>query len=396
MDYRTLKGVYYTNKDEWKQLYEKRINGENVYRFNIGDEKDFFVVITPTILNKITKILKLDKKLNYLAGLLPKIALRNYTKICIIEEIKGTNDIEGVASTREEISSILENLKTTKSKRLHGLIQKYSMLMYGDEEINTIEDIRRIYDEIVLKEVVEENPDHMPDGKIFRKDIVKVENSSGKVIHYGLPTEEKIITAMNKVLEIMRDEEVNPFIKILVVHYLIAYIHPFYDGNGRLIRYITSKQLIEELESIVGYKIAYTIKSNLSSYLKLFVETNLEYNCRDLTLFVNKFLDFIITDIEEVIEAMEDAINKFKYFSKKIENLKLGKKEEYIYNILLQNSLFDSTGIDIKTLCAVCEYSDTFVRKVLKIGIENGMIDMEKVSKKFTYTLNLKKIDSYE
>jgi len=393
MKYNSLKGLYYTNKDLWNEVYNKRINGENIYKFNIGIERDFFVVITHDILNKISKIIKLDKRLYAIANLLPQVALGNYTRMCIIDEIKGTNDIEGVVSTREEIGSILENLKATKQKRLHGLIQKYSLLMKESEEIETIEDIRRIYDEIVLKEVVEENPEHMPDGSIFRKDIVKVENSSGKVIHKGLIEEDKIIHAMNKVLDIMKDDTINQFIKIPVIHYLIAYIHPFYDGNGRLIRYITSKQLVDELESIVGYKIAYTIKSNLPTYLKLFVEANLDCNRGDLTLFVSKFLDFIIIDIEEAMEAMEDAVNKFRYYSEKLEEMKLENKQDNIYNILLQNSLFESTGIDIKTIKSVCLYSDTFIRKTLKEGVEKGLIEVTKVSKRLTYTLKLDVID---
>lgn len=393
MKYNSLKGLYYNDKELWEETYNKRINGENVYKFNIDEGKEFFVVITPNILDKITLIGKLDKILYKISKLLPKQALDNYTKLCIIDEIKGTNDIEGVASTREEISSILDNLKGTKSKRLHGLIQKYYLLMTNDEEIESVEDIRKIYDEIVLKEVVEENPNHMPDGTIFRKDIVRVENSIGKVIHHGISSEDKIIIAMQKVLSIMKDESINPFIKIPVVHYLIAYIHPFYDGNGRLIRYITSRQLVKQLEPIVGYKIAYTLKSNLSSYLKLFVETNEDCNRRDLTLFVYKFLEFIIKDLDEAIDAMKEAADKFIYFSKKLKNLNLSKKEHGIYNELLQNSLFDTNGIDIQTIKMISPYSDTYIRKVLNLGVSQGLIDITKVGKKLIYDLKLDELD---
>ncbi len=396
MKYSSLKGLYYTDKVLWEETYNKRINSESVYKINIDEGEDFFVIITQSILDKITQILTLDKTLHSIAVNLPPIARNNYTRLSIIEEIKGTNDIEGVVSTREEITSILDNLKETKSRRLHGLIQKYSLLMNNDEEINTIEDIRRIYDEIVLKEVVEENPQHRPDGVIFRSDIVKVENSIGKVIHYGIIGEDKIIKAMNRVLYLMKDESINPFIKIPVIHYLIGYIHPFYDGNGRLIRYITSRQLNDVLEPIVGYKIAYTLKSNLASYLKLFDETNSDINRRDLTLFVDKFLEFIIKDLIEVIEAMNEAYDKFVYFSEKLDRLNFNEKEYGIYNVLLQNSLFDTMGIDVKTISDVCHYSSTYIRKVLKIGEERGLVSKSKLSKKLIYILKLNELDSLE
>lgn len=395
MKYSSLKGLYYKDKDLWNETYNKRVNSESTYKFNIGFGDDFFVIITESILNKITTILKLDKKLNSIGMLVPPIAKSDYTKMCIIDEIKGTNDIEGVKSSRAEIGEILNNIDKTKNKRLHGLIQKYSKLMNGeDENINTIEDIRKIYDELVLKEVVEENPDHMPDGIVFRKDIVKVENSIGKVIHKGLPTEEQVIMAMNNVIQIMNNDDINEFIKISVIHYLIGYIHPFYDGNGRLIRYITSKQLANELESIIGFKIAYIIKRNLASYLKMFSETNLEYNRRDLTLFTDKFFDFIIEALEETIEAMEEAYYKFSHYDDLLEKLKFEKKEYTIYNILLQNILFDTEALDVGVIKEICGFSDTFIRKTLSIGVESGYINKDKLGKKMIYNLNLEKFDT--
>ena len=38
----------------------------------------------------------------------PEIALRQYTKKCLIDEIRMTNQIEGVNSTKKEINDILK------------------------------------------------------------------------------------------------------------------------------------------------------------------------------------------------------------------------------------------------------------------------------------------------
>ena len=53
----------------------------------------------------------LDKTLLRLMQSLPSIALNQYIKTCLIDEIKMTNEIEGVYSTRKEINDILDNLK---------------------------------------------------------------------------------------------------------------------------------------------------------------------------------------------------------------------------------------------------------------------------------------------
>ena len=54
-----------------------------------------------------------------------------------------------------------------------------------EEEINleSCEDIRKLYDELGLQEVLEEDLGNKPDGKIFRQGKVYVQDPTGKQIH---------------------------------------------------------------------------------------------------------------------------------------------------------------------------------------------------------------------
>ena len=72
-----------------------------------------------------------------------------------------------------------------------------------------------------------DNPTDELDGKIFRKDTVKVITKTGKILHQGLYPEEKIIEAVNMALDIINNAE----LPVLLRNYF-AYIHPFYNGNG--------------------------------------------------------------------------------------------------------------------------------------------------------------------
>ena len=65
---------------------------------------------------------------------------------------------------------------------------------------------------------------------------------------------------MTKGLNILNNDEYDYMIRIAVFHYIFGYIHPFYDGNGRTSRFISSYLLSKNLLPIVSYKLASTIK----------------------------------------------------------------------------------------------------------------------------------------
>ena len=52
--------------------------------------------------------------------------------------------------------------------------------------------------------------------------------------------EEKMIEAMEQALRFLEENPCDILYRISIFHYLLAYIHPFYDGNGRLGRFIYS------------------------------------------------------------------------------------------------------------------------------------------------------------
>lgn len=398
MEYRALSSIFYSNPKEYENIYKLRYNSESTYRFDFDIKGNAaFLVINNDILQRISKIYKLDCDLLRKMDSVPGVALKRYTNKCLIDEIKVTNEIEGVNSTRKEINDILnDKTESNKNEKFYGLVKRYELLK--DEKINlkSCRDIRNLYDELVLQEVAGEDIQNKPDGNIFRKEKVFVQDPTGKQIHSGSYPEDVIISDMSKALDILNNDNYNYMIRIAVFHYMFGYIHPFYDGNGRTSRFISSYLLANDLQFLVSYKLSYTIKNNIQSYYKSFRITNEVNNKGDLTIFVIRFLDIIIESLNDLCESLDDGYAKLKYFEEVAKKISKGDRVKHtMLFILIQNSLFGDQGLDVEELQIVCEIGNTKVRSLLKEFEEAGLLNISKDGKKKLYDVNLDNIINY-
>ncbi|MCB2307383.1 Fic family protein [Clostridium estertheticum] len=392
MEYKLLSSIFYSDNSKYEDLYKSRLNSESTYKFNFKiNEYDAFVVINHDILKRAQTIMELDRDLLETMHSVPQIALDQYRKRCLIDEIKMTNEIEGVNSTRKEINDILNDItEKNKRKRLYGLVKKYELLIDEEIKLTECEDIRKLYNELVLKDVVDEDSKNEPDGTIFRKDKVYVQNPSGKTIHNGTYPEDKIIREMSSGLNILNNEDYNYLIRIAVFHYIFGYIHPFYDGNGRTSRFISSYLLSRKLQILVSYRLSYTIKENIGSYYKSFKEANDEKNRGDLTIFVIKFFDMLIKSLQDLCGSLEEKDLKLNYFGD-ISNrvCKQDEKKSSILYILIQNTLFGEIGLSVEELSEISETGMSKVRSSLKELEEKEILYITKDGRKKLYDVNL-------
>lgn len=396
--YETLRKEYYKNRERYNEIYLQRYNSDMAIHIDVSiHDNSAFFVITKDILFKITNIMSCDKKISKLTSMLPMVALEQYQRKCLIDEIVLTNNIEGVQSTRREIDTVLDELsRKDKRNRFKGLVQKYSMLLSNAKiELKTCQDIRKIYDDLVLEEIKESDITKLPDGVIFRKDSVSVESETGKELHRGVYPEAKIIEDMEKALRFLNDENIDMLLRLSAFHYLFGYIHPFYDGNGRTSRFISAYLMTQCLEPIVSYRLSYKIKERLKEYYKSFNECNDKCNKGDITPFVITFLDIILESINQLaddlknkLEQLEDCMKNCISVQDAINNNKIAD----LYYILIQATLFSENGISTKKLKECLEISDATLRKRLDNIKSKNALRVKVISHEKYYTVDLEKL----
>ena len=402
MAYESLEKIYYQNPDKYKEAYLSRFNSSTtkhldltIHQYNHKNEYPLFYCYDEAIINSVINILHAKYELDKLLADIPIVIVEQFIKSSIVEEVKATNDIEGVRSTKKEIRLALakQNLGS-ENLRLWRVVNKYLSLLNNNlKNFKTCEDIRQFYDEFILKEVIADNPDNAPDGSIFRKGSVSVCTGTDRIIHQGLYPEKLITAAMDQSLSILNDKKIPLLVRVTIFHYLFGYIHPFYDGNGRLIRFITSQYLAKELGGIISIRISITIKKQLKKYYQLFEQTNNELNRGDLTPFIHGFLMFVFDTIKETKQLLLKKIEQLDRYENKLAALlnKSGIADELlndIYDILLQASLFIGEGVTVEQIMEITKKSRNTIETRLSKMPEGHLIKITS-TRPYRYKFNV-------
>ena len=151
-------------------------------------------------------------------------------------EVAGTSRIEGAEFTERELDlAFRENtdqLLTRSQKQAHAVARTYRWIaaLPQDRPVNA-ELICRIHRELVTGA----DDDHCPPGQL-RKDNQNV--TFGIPTHRGAEGGKECVSAFRQFSEALQRQyqDQDPIIQALAVHYHLAAMHPFLDGNGRTAR----------------------------------------------------------------------------------------------------------------------------------------------------------------
>ena len=365
MKFEPMYKIYYKQPSDWQRILDNRRNSESsislpipIHEYNRRNTYDAFFIYHPVLVQLLLSLESKKSAFINLVSKVPTVMILHVMNTFLSTEIKASNDIEGVYSSRKEIRAAIQNSQNDKL-RFSSIIAKYQSILDNPHgfKFESSKDIRDLFDDIISNEIEKKN---QPDGELFRRDSVDIVNHQDKIIHRGTWPESDIIIELDRALGILNNEDLVLPIRVAIFHYYFGYIHPFYDGNGRTNRFISTAYLAKYYHPLIALRLSAVINNNKKQYYDAFKMTTAEINGGDLTTFVIAFISLIERTIDSAIELLDKRINrlveeKFKleaFFE--VQHIKDSLLQE-IYFLLLQARLFSlGAGISKAEITNAC------------------------------------------
>lgn len=233
---------------------------------------------------------------------------KRYIISALMEEAIASSQLEGAATTRKIAKEVL---RLNKKPRNHS----EQMIVNGYE---TMQKIIKMTDDLLTPEIILELQKNITKNTLedahdvgnFRdtNDIVVADPSKYDNIYYTPPDHKMIKDLIDEFCEFANNDDgdfIHPLIKGIILHFLIGYIHPFNDGNGRTARTIFYWYVLSRGYWLFEYMaVSRIILRSKKKYGLAYLHTETDDN--DLTYFIN----YNLNAIDEALHDMELYINK--------------------------------------------------------------------------------------
>lgn len=242
---------------------------------------------------------------------------RRFLVNSLMEEAIRSSQLEGAATSRVVAKELLRSGREPKDRSERMIVNNYRALEFMRDEMGETLSMESILE---LHRIVTEGTldDPSAAGRLQRPEEERVavfDRDDGQAIHMPPPAE-LLPERMRLLCEFANesdDEErfIHPVVRAILLHFWLAYDHPFEDGNGR-----TARILFFWLMQTRGYwlaeylPISRLIRKAPARYARAFMET--ETDGGDTTYF-------LIHQLETVERAIEDLR---RYLQRKIAEVR--------------------------------------------------------------------------
>lgn len=255
---------------------------------------------------------------------------RYLVKSLMMEEAITSSQLEGASTTRKVAKEMLETSRPPSNKSEQMIFNNYLLLKKAVEckdEPLSIELILELHT-IATYQAIEN--DAVP-GEFRVDNDITVKNLYNEIAHEP-PSQETIQERLNALCDfanadsdgVKSDQFVHPLVKAIILHFMIGFIHPFGDGNGR-----TARALFYWFMLRSGYwlfefvSISKLIQEKRTDYDTAYIYT--ETDEFDLTYFIYNQVGVVTKAMDALHEHIENKKREFYVFMEWIENSPVSK-----------------------------------------------------------------------
>lgn len=326
-------------------------------------------------------------------NIIPEKESNMYLISSIMEEAIASSQMEGASTTRRVAKDMLRKQLKPVNKSQQMIVNNYSTIRYlveHKDEPFTVEALKDIH-----KAISSNTLDNKDDEGKFRSDnnIYVVDNITGEVAHTP-PEADELHGLLSELCDFANEPLGNPFVhpivKGIIIHFMLAYFHPFVDGNGRTARSLVYWYLLKNGYWLTEYltisRVIYRMKTR---YEKAFLYT--EEDEMDLSYFINFNLNAMKKAYEELKSYLHKKIKEqddfytFRGFSD------INERQVRIIKILKQKPGFFFT---VKELTTRFEISPKTARSDLQRLVERGILEEVPVNKRKTGYVKSSRFDT--
>ena len=258
---------------------------------------------------------------------------KNYYLISsIMEEAIASSQMEGASTTRRIAKDMLRKQLKPKNKSQQMIVNNYETISRISKNSKEDFSVERLLD--VHRSIANKTLDNPEDEGVFRKndEIFVVDGITGSVAHTP-PSYTEIDKMVHDLCDFANNENsedfIHPIIKGIIIHFILAYIHPFADGNGRTARSLFYWYMIKKGYWLTEYlSISRIIYVNKKAYEKAYQYTENDGN--DLSYFIQYHLGVMKKAYEDLKKYLQHKIDEQQNILRFVGILNINERQRYV------------------------------------------------------------------
>lgn len=302
----------------------------------------------------------------------------------VLQEAKDSSEIENIVTTHDEIYRAELNIAKYQTAAAKEVQRYATALKTGFDDV--------IKDQVITHASIKKLQGILEANEAGYRKVpgTKLENDkTNEVIYIPPQTYKEIESHMDILLAYINDDtldDVDPLIKMAVIHHQFESIHPFYDGNGRTGRILNILYLIlKDLLDIPTLYLSRYITQSKSKYYHLLQAVRDDGVWEEWVLYILKGCEQIARQSVLLIKAIKRLMQKMKHHI---------RAEHKFYSQDLLNNLFRHPYTKIEFLEKELQVERRTAAKYLNAIAKDKILNITKIRiGKSNYYMNDNLID---